>query len=128
VSRFDADEIECIAISHRDPNNPLRHGNCLPAHAAIEYAAQAAGVHGGLLARGIDHDAAAQMGYLAVVSNLHWHVQRLDDLPGNLEIHARRTAATPGGVAYRVQIRHRDRSIAGGELVIALNSAAELSR
>jgi ABC-type Fe3+ transport system permease subunit len=46
VTRFDADEIECIATSHRDPNNPLRHSNGLPAHAAIEYAAQAAGVHG----------------------------------------------------------------------------------
>ena len=123
VTRFDADEIECIAASHRDPNNPLRHGNGLPAYAAMEYAAQAAGVHGALLTRQLRHDAPAQMGYLAVVSNLHWHVERLDDLPGDLEINARRTAATPGGVAYRVEIRHQGSSITSGDLVIALETA-----
>jgi predicted hotdog family 3-hydroxylacyl-ACP dehydratase len=126
VTRFDVDEIECIATSHRDPNNPLRHGNCLPAHAAIEYAAQAAGAHGGLLARQLHRDASAPIGYLAVVSNLHWHVERLDDLPGDLEVHARRTAATPGGVAYRVEIRHQSRSIANGDLVIALETVDRL--
>jgi predicted hotdog family 3-hydroxylacyl-ACP dehydratase len=128
VTQFDADEIECIATSHRDPNNPLRHGNCLPAHAAIEYAAQAAGVHGGLLTRQLHHDAPAQMGYLVVVSNLHWQVERLEDLPGDLEIHARRTAVTPGGVAYRVEIRHQGRSITSGDLVIALETADRLEQ
>jgi predicted hotdog family 3-hydroxylacyl-ACP dehydratase len=96
VVRFDRNEIDCIATSHRDPGNPLRHLECLPAHVAIEYAAQTAGVHGGLLNRQLHPDAPAQMGYLAVVSNLHWQVDRLDDLPGQLEIHARRTAVTPG--------------------------------
>jgi len=128
VIRFDADEIECIAASHRDSDNPLRHGNWLPAHAAIEYAAQAAGVHGGLLARHVQHDAPAQMGYLAVVSNLHWQVERLDDLPGDLQIHARRTAVTPGGVAYRVEIEHQGRPIASGDLIIALATADRLEQ
>lgn len=123
VTRFDRNGIECIASSHRDPNNPLRHLNCLPAHVAIEYAAQAAGVHGGLLNQQLNPDAPAQMGYLAVVSNLHWQMQRLDDLPGDLEIHARRTAVTPGGRAYHVEIRHRGQSIMSGDLVIALETS-----
>jgi predicted hotdog family 3-hydroxylacyl-ACP dehydratase len=123
VTRFDADEIECIATNHRDPKNPLRDGHCLPVHTAVEYAAQAAGVHGGLLARQLRHDAPVQRGYLAVVSNLSWQVERLDDLPGDLEIHARRTAVTPGGVAYRVETRHQGRSIMSGDLIIALDRA-----
>lgn len=123
VVQFDRNEIDCIATSHRDPGNPLRHLECLPAHVAIEYAAQAAGVHGGLLNRQLHPDAPAQMGYLAVVSNLHWQVDRLDDLPGPLEIHARRTAVTPGGRAYHVEIRHHGEPIMRGDLVIALETS-----
>ena len=122
VTRFDRNEIECIASNHRDPNNPLRHFDCLPAHVAIEYAAQAAGVHGGLLNRKLRPDAPALTGYLAVVSNLHWQVERLDDLPGDLEIHARRTAIAPGGVAYHVEMTHHGRSIVSGDLIIALET------
>lgn len=125
VERFDRNEIECSAISHRAPDNPLRHGNCLPAHAAIEYAAQAAGVHGGLLNRQLHPDAPAQMGYLAVISNLLWQVQRLDDLPGALQIHARRTAVTPGGRAYHVTIQHQGDPIMSGDLIIALEPSGK---
>jgi predicted hotdog family 3-hydroxylacyl-ACP dehydratase len=128
VTRFDADEIECIATSHRDPHNPLRHVDCLPAHAAIEYAAQAAGVHGGLLTRQSHHDAPVQMGYLAVVSNLRWQVERLEGLPGDLVIRARRTAETPGGIAYRVEIQHQGTSIMSGDLVIAFENANRLKQ
>jgi predicted hotdog family 3-hydroxylacyl-ACP dehydratase len=123
VLRFDRDEIECNANSHRDPHNPLRHQGVLPAHVAIEYAAQAAGIHGGLLNRQQYPDAPAQMGYLAVISNLHWSVQRLDDLPDVLHIHARRTAVTPGGRAYRVRIQHQGAAIMSGDLIIALQTS-----
>ncbi len=125
VERFDRNEIECSAISHRAPDNPLRHGNRLPVHAAIEYAAQAAGVHGGLLNRQLHPDAPAQMGYLAVISNLFWQVQRLDDLPGVLQIHARRTAVTPGGRAYHVSIEHQGVPIMSGDLIIALEPSGK---
>ncbi len=123
VTRFDRNEIECIATSHRDPHNPLRHDDRLPAHVAIEYAAQAAGVHGGLLNQQLNPDAPAQMGYLAVISNLHWFVQRLDDLPGDLQIYARRTAVTPGGRAYHVEIGHQGQPVMSGDLVIALETS-----
>lgn len=125
VDRFDRNEIECSAVSHRAPNNPLRHDGLLPAHVAIEYAAQAAGVHGGLLNRQLHPDAPAQMGYLAVISNLQWQVQRLDDLPGALQIHARRTAVTPGGRAYHVTIQHHGDPIMSGDLIIALEPSGK---
>lgn len=120
VHRYDGDEIECLTLSHRSLDNPLRHADCLPIHVGIEYAAQASGVHGGLLNRDRDPSATAQMGYLAVLSQVEWQADRLDDLPGPLRIHSRRVALTPGGRLYRFRIEHNDAPIMQGELIIAL--------
>ena len=122
VTGYDGDKITCVTRSHLNPANPLRHSDWLPAHTAIEYAAQAAGIHGGLLNRDLFPDAPAQMGYLAVISNAEWKVERLDDLPGELIIHAQRTAVMPGGRAYRVRIEHVGKVIMTGDLVIALET------
>ena len=119
------DDIICATRSHLQPHNPLRHDQCLPAHAAIEYAAQAAGIHGGLLNRDLFPDAPAQMGYLAVISNALWSVERLDDLPDELIIYAKRTAVTPGGRAYRVRIEHCNVTIMSADLVIALEPSGK---
>ena len=122
VTDYDRDKITCMTRSHLNPDNPLRHQERLPAHVAIEYAAQAAGIHGGLLNRELFPEAPAQMGYLAVISNAQWTVERLDTLSGELVIHALRTAVTPGGRAYRVRIEHADQIIMTGDLVIALDT------
>lgn len=120
VLSYDGDQIACRSLSHRDLHNPLRTADKLPVHAGIEYAAQAAGIHGGLLNRVTDPQAAPQLGYLAVLSNIEWQVERLDDLPDELHIHARRTAVTPGGRLYRFRIEHRADTVMHGELIIAL--------
>jgi predicted hotdog family 3-hydroxylacyl-ACP dehydratase len=120
VVAYDREQITCSTRSHVHPANPLRHGDCLPAHVAIEYAAQAAGIHGGLLNRDLFPDAPAQMGYLAVISNTQWQVERLDNLPEELIIHAHRTAVTPGGRAYRVRMEHAGNVIMSGDIIIAL--------
>lgn len=120
VLSYDRDQIECRATSHRDPDHPLRSQGILPVHAGVEYAAQAAGVHGGLLNRLADPQAAPQLGYLAVLSNIEWQVTRLDDLPDPLVIHAKRAAVTPGGRLYRFRIEHRATLVMHGELIIAL--------
>jgi hypothetical protein len=85
-------------------------------------------VHGGLLNRELYPDAPAQMGYLAVISNLHWNVDRLDNLPDALHIHARRTAVTGGGRAYRVRIEHQSVLIMSGDLIIALQPSGKDTR
>lgn len=125
VFAYDRDTIECGTSGHRDVDNPLRFENRLPGHAAIEYAAQAAGVHGGLLNRDMNPGAPPQMGYLAVVTNLDWRVERLDDLPDSLHIFARRMAVTPGGRLYRVRIEHRGDIVMNGELIIALDAGVQ---
>ena len=119
------DDIVCATRSHLQQDNPLRHAGHLPAHAAIEYAAQATGIHGGLLNRELFPNAPAQMGYLAVISNAEWLVERLDDLPEELIIYARRAAVTPGGRAYRVRIEHAGTIIMTGDLIIALENSGK---
>jgi len=125
VIGYDRDKIACMTRTHLRADNPLRHANLLPAHATIEYAAQAAGIHGGLLNRDLFPDAPAQMGYLAVISNATWSVERLDTLPNELTIYALRTAVTPGGRAYRVRIEHAGHTIMSGDLVIALETSGK---
>ena len=49
VLQWDEHRIRCSAVSHRDADNPLREGAGLATLAGIEYAAQAAAVHGALL-------------------------------------------------------------------------------
>jgi len=41
--------IHCASLSHRNADNPLREPAGLPVWAGIEYAAQAAAVHGALV-------------------------------------------------------------------------------
>jgi predicted hotdog family 3-hydroxylacyl-ACP dehydratase len=52
VVSWDEKNIRCLAISHRDAENPLREAGGLPVWAAIEYAAQASAVHGALVQAG----------------------------------------------------------------------------
>ena len=49
VLDWDAAQIRCGAVSHRDAGNPLRAHDRLAAACGIEYAAQAMAVHGSLL-------------------------------------------------------------------------------
>jgi predicted hotdog family 3-hydroxylacyl-ACP dehydratase len=48
VLEWDARSIRCATRSHLDPANPLREPAGLPVWAGIEYAAQAAALHGAL--------------------------------------------------------------------------------
>jgi predicted hotdog family 3-hydroxylacyl-ACP dehydratase len=49
VLEWDAKSIRCAAESHREADHPLRERGGLPVWAGVEYAAQAAAVHGALL-------------------------------------------------------------------------------
>ncbi|MGA8052800.1 MAG: 3-hydroxylacyl-ACP dehydratase, partial [Burkholderiales bacterium] len=64
--------------------NPLRVGGRLQALAAIEYAAQAMAVHGGL-ATGVP-GAAAEPGRLVAVRDVRLYATTLDDVAEDLEI------------------------------------------
>ena len=120
---WDASRIECLAAGHRDPAHPLRSRSGLMAGTAIEYAAQAAALHGGLMAQASGR--AAAPGYLASAREVRLGAWRLDDLPvaenDALRIVAERQAGDAGRLLYAFRIEHAGREIASGRLAVVLD-------
>jgi predicted hotdog family 3-hydroxylacyl-ACP dehydratase len=80
VLDWDARHIRCSAENHRDTDHPLREHRGLPVWAGIEYAAQAAAVHGSLL-----HAAARpRAGLLGKVRNVRPGCEWLDRIASPL--------------------------------------------
>ncbi len=119
VVQWDDARIECRATSHRDPDNPLRLGGRLPAVVAIEYAAQAMAVHGGLRA---PPDRGAASGYLVAVRNAQLRAARLDDITADLEIAAACLVADPAALAYDFTVSAAGRLLAEGRATVALRA------
>lgn len=111
-------QIVCRASSHRDPAHPLRVGDRLQALAAIEYAAQAMAVHGGL-ATGVP-GAAAEPGRLVAVRDVRLHADVIDDASDDLEIVATRLAADAAGLVYAFTVSAGARLLAEGRAVVML--------
>ena len=121
VVDWSATAISCRAISHTDPHNPLRAAGRLGAAAGIEYAAQAMAVHGALLA---DPGERPRQGYLASVRGVTLHANRLDDLPGELDIDAERLSGDANNILYRFSVSHAGRCLLEGRAAVILDAAA----
>jgi predicted hotdog family 3-hydroxylacyl-ACP dehydratase len=123
---WDGERIECVARGHRDPAHPLRSASGLMASAAIEYAAQAAALHGGLLARAVG--ATPSPGYLASAREVRLGAWRLDQLPAAasdlLRVVAERQAGDAGRLLYAFRVEHEGREIASGRLAVVLDAEA----
>jgi predicted hotdog family 3-hydroxylacyl-ACP dehydratase len=122
VVSWNADSIDCLARSHRDPANPLRSGNRLAAVHGIEYAAQAMALHGTLL--GGENAPASRPGYIGAVRALELHTPRLDGIAGDLSVHAERLVGDASHVLYAFNIRAGDRLLVEGRISVALGVAA----
>ena len=120
---WDESRIECLATGHRGPAHPLRSRSGLMAGTAIEYAAQAAALHGGLVAQA--SGATASPGYLASAREVRLDTWRLDDLPpaatDALRIVAERQAGDAARLLYAFRIEHAGREIASGRLAVVLD-------
>lgn len=121
VEAWDEARILCAATSHTDPANPLRSASGLLASAAIEYAAQAAAVHGGLHAAGNRQGGAP--GYLASARGVTLHRLRLDDLQGELAIEIEHLAGDDRQRLYAFAVRHAGAPVADGRLAVVLDTA-----
>lgn len=117
---WDAAHIVCTASSHHDPRNPLRCTTGLLSPCAIEYAAQAMALHGALCGQAAG--TAARPGYLASARGVQLHRLRLDDLPGDLQIEARRLAGDDQQILYQFSIHHAGQPIADGRATVVLNT------
>lgn len=112
---MDEESITCRAVSHRDPDHPLREEGMLPALSGIEYAAQAMAVHGALReARG------PRSGMLAAVRDVVLNVERLDDIPDDLVITARRLLDDLSRLLYEFEVRADARELLRGRAVVVL--------
>lgn len=110
VVEWDDDQILCLAINHQDTANPLRHEGRLPALCAIEYAAQAMAVHGGLTAR--KNHGKPKIGFLGSVRDVKLFAEYLDDIVEPLEVRAIKQMADANNSLYELRV-----SVAGKELM-----------
>ena len=121
VEAWSAQDIVCLASSHRDPANPLRAEGRLGAANGIEYAAQAMAIHGALLA---GSDEPPRQGYLTSVRSVQVHVARLDDLAGELRIEAERLSGDGNHILYQFSLSHAGRCLIAGRAAVVLDAAA----
>lgn len=122
VRAWDPVKIQCDAISHRDPANPLRAHGRLGAACGIEYAAQAMAIHGALLA-GPDI-LSPRVGYLVSVRSATLQAARLDDIADDLIVEASCVTASANNILYEFSIEARGQVLLAGRAAVVLDAAA----
>ena len=118
VESWNATTIRCRTRSHRDVANPLRQGGRLDAVTGLEYAAQAMGIHVGLLNR--ERSTEGLIGYVGGVKDVVLSVDRLDDCPGELTIEASRLFEGGDSFMYQFAISSGDHNMLTGRASIFL--------
>jgi len=124
VTEWSDAAITCRASTHTDPANPLRAEGRLGAANGIEYAAQAMAIHCALIAGEADEGAAPRQGYLTSVRSVSLHVARLDDLPGDLDVHAERLSGDANNILYQFSLSHAGRCLLEGRAAVVLDASA----
>ena len=118
VAAWDDAHIHARSASHRQADNPLRSDGRLRAVHLCEYGAQAMAVHGALLARAAG--GAATPGYLVSLRGVELARDRIDDLPGDLDVHAERLLGGDGSWQYAFRIEHAGALVASGRAAVML--------
>lgn len=124
VLEFDDKHIVCRTLSHCDPANPMRAHGRLGAACGVEYAAQAAAIHGALLAAA-DHGnltMTPRMGFLASIRAVEKLVDRLDDIEAALDVEAECLAGDGNQFLYGFSIRTEGRLLLAGRTAVVLNA------
>lgn len=116
VLAWDDEAIACVTGTHRDPSHPLGRDGRLAAVHAFEYGAQAAAIHGALLARAAGRPSIA--GYLGSLRLARLAVARLDTIADDLKVSARLLFGDRGNAIYACQIDTADTCIAEARITI----------
>jgi predicted hotdog family 3-hydroxylacyl-ACP dehydratase len=117
VLSWNAEGIVCASTSHRHPDNPLRARGRLHAVAGIEYAAQAAALHGALAARA---GRAIGPGVLASLREVELRAERLDTVAGELIASAEALVVERRHMLYAFRVEGDGRVLLRGRAAIAL--------
>ena len=123
VVEWDEEQILCLAINHQDLTNPLRHEGRLPALCAIEYAAQAMAVHGGLTAR--KSRGKPRAGFLGSVRDLKLFADYLEDIAAPLEVRAIKQMADANHSLYELRVSAAGRELMTGRAAVFLQNGDE---
>ena len=118
VVEWDATRLHARSATHQRVDNPLRADGTLNAVNLCEYAAQAMAVHGALRER--EAGGAARPGFLVALRDVALHVERIDDLPGRLQVHVECLIALPGSLQYAFRVEHRGALLAAGRAAVVL--------
>jgi predicted hotdog family 3-hydroxylacyl-ACP dehydratase len=119
IEQWSEQGVRAYASSHRAMDNPLRAHGKLASSCGIEYAAQAMAVHGALLAQ---QQARPQLGYLASVRGATLHVDRLDDIAGELTIDVTRFSSDGNNVLYDFVVSDQSRTLLEGRAAVIINA------
>jgi len=116
VESWDSMTIRCHTRTHRALGNPLRHGARLEGVAGLEYAAQAMGIHVGLLNRSGSTD--GLIGYIGSLRDVVLSIDRLDECAGDLTIDAMRLVEGDRSFMYRFSISSGGQEVMTGRASI----------
>lgn len=122
VEAWDETTIRCRTATHRDPDHPLRYRGRLSVSVGLEYAAQAMGVHAGLLDR--DRQTEGRIGYVGSVRDVVFGADRLDGTDSDLMVEATRLAEGDQSYMYRFRVALGDRTVIEGRASIFLKAVA----
>lgn len=124
VVSWDADQIECVATTHRNPDNPLAESGVLGASAAIEYAAQAMAAHGRLTT---PTDNAPRQGYIAAIRDVSFHSPTIDQKSKQLDIQATRLMGDEDNVIYEFSVSGQGQCLVTGRATVVLDRNSTIS-
>ena len=116
VVSWDDTRVHLATGSHRSADNPLRSDGVLRAVHLCEYGAQAMAVHGGLLAQ--RDGAVAAPGLLVSLRAVKLHVASVDDLRGDLDVHAEKLLDAGASWQYAFRVEHEGQLLAEGRAVV----------
>lgn len=122
VIAWNADTLHARTASHRRSDNPLRDGTVLRAVHLAEYGAQAMAVHGALCAQA--KGGAALPGLLVSLRDVRFGMQRIDGLPGDLDVFAEKLLDGGASWHYAFRIEHQGSVIAEGRAAVMVGSGA----
>lgn len=116
VHTWDEQSIQCLAISHIDPNNPMADGvKGISTVALVEYAAQSAAVHASLIGGSVGEGRPA---FIGAIKHLELHCLELP--PASKEIHvvSKLEHASASGAIYAFSVSEDGQNLIDGRLVL----------
>ncbi len=114
VEFWDEKSIRCRTASHNRESNPLRDCTNLDSYLLIEYGAQAAAVHAGLIRSQLGSVSAAYLGAVKSLNLLSDTVPLVDELV----VEAKPAVQSEGGAIYCFSVTAGDSLLAEGRLTL----------